>query len=150
MRYYLVDQIREWQPGTMIRGIKNVAMSEDFLEFHFPGNPIMPGVLLLEALSQLAGWLEAAGSNFQQWFILDQVKRCGFYGFALPGDQVELELTLLESSTPDRRCYQGIGLVGKRKKIVAELEGLLVPLADLEDPEAFRRLFNYLTRTQGM
>jgi len=148
MRYYLVDQIKEWEKGKMIRGVKNIAMSEDFLEFHFPGNPIMPGVLLLEALSQLAGWLEAAASDFQQWFILDQVKRCGFYGFAMPGDQVELDITVVESSDPDRRCYQGIGLVGKRKKVLADLEGRVVPLADLEDPDAYRRLFDHLARLQ--
>lgn len=148
MRYYLVDQIREWQSGKMIRGVKNVAMSEDFLEFHFPGNPIMPGVLLLEALSQLAGWLEAASSDFQRWFILDQVQRSGFYGFALPGDQVDLELTVVEGPPAGRRLYRGVGLVGRRKKIVAELEGVLVPLSDLEDPAAFRRLFEHLTRSR--
>jgi 3-hydroxyacyl-[acyl-carrier-protein] dehydratase len=57
MRYLLIDCITEWQPGTKIKGIKNVAMSEDFLEYHFPKNPIMPGVLLLEAIAQLTGWL---------------------------------------------------------------------------------------------
>ena len=68
MRYLLIDYITEWEPGTKIKGIKNVAMSEDFLEYHFPKNPIMPGVLLLEAIAQLTGWLEAASSDFKNWF----------------------------------------------------------------------------------
>ena len=56
MRYLLIDHITEWKSGESIMGVKNVAMSEDFLEFHFPKNPIMPGILLLEGLVQLAGW----------------------------------------------------------------------------------------------
>ncbi|HBD06910.1 MAG TPA: beta-hydroxyacyl-ACP dehydratase, partial [Syntrophobacteraceae bacterium] len=64
MRYLLVDRITDWKAGESITGIKNVAMSEDFLEFHFAGNPVMPGVLALEALMQLTGWLEAASSEF--------------------------------------------------------------------------------------
>ena len=65
MRYLLIDHITEWKSGEFMKGVKNVAMSEDFLEFHFPKNPIMPGVLLLEALTQMAGWLEAASSDFR-------------------------------------------------------------------------------------
>ena len=50
MRYLLVDHITGVEPDKSIRGVKNVAMTEDFLEFHFPRNPIMPGVMVLEAL----------------------------------------------------------------------------------------------------
>ena len=66
MRYLLVDRIIALDPGNNITGVKNVAMSEDFLEFHFPKNPIMPGIMLLEALVQLSGWLEAASSDFRE------------------------------------------------------------------------------------
>ena len=67
MRYYLVDQIKEWEVDKRIRGVKNVAMTEDFLEYHFPKYPTMPGVLLLESMAQLAGWLEAVSSKFTRW-----------------------------------------------------------------------------------
>jgi len=93
MRYLLIDHITEWQKGQRIKGVKNVAMSEDFLEFHFPKKPIMPGVMLLEAIAQLTGWLEAASSDFQHWFLISRVLKCSFYRFALPGDQVEFEVT---------------------------------------------------------
>src|SRR4030067_953024 len=95
MRYLLIDHITEWKSGEFIKGVKSVAMSEDFLEFHFPKNPIMPGVLLLEALTQLTGWLEAASSEFQNWFLVGKVRKSNFYSFALPGDQVELEVELI-------------------------------------------------------
>ena len=57
MRFLLIDRILEYQKGKFAVGSKDVAMSEDFLADHFPRFPVMPGVLQLEAISQLASWL---------------------------------------------------------------------------------------------
>ena len=149
MRFLLVDRVLSWEHDGAIRGIKCVAMSEDFLAYHFPGNPIMPGALLLEAMVQLAGWGEAVGSEFRRWFLLDKVRRCGFYGFALPGDTVELEVSRLEDMSAGRRVFRGIGTVGGSRRVAAEFEGEVVDLAELEDPEAQRQAFARLTRGGG-
>jgi len=146
MRYFLIDQITEWKSGELIKGMKNVAMSEDFLEFHFPKNPIMPGVLLLEALTQLAGWLEAASSDFQKWFLISKVRKCNFYSFALPGDQVELEVRQISGEGPDIKVYSGIGMVKGKKKIKAEFEGEVIQLSGIEDVNEQRRFFQLLNR----
>jgi 3-hydroxyacyl-[acyl-carrier-protein] dehydratase len=146
MRYLLIDHITEWKSGEFIKGVKNVAMSEDFLEFHFPKNPIMPGVLLLEALTQLTGWLEAASSGFRDWFLISRVRKSHFYSFALPGDQVELEVRLIEGQEGNAKVYRGTGLVNGKKKIVAEFEGEAVPIEEIEDPEEQRKFFRVLTR----
>ncbi len=146
MRYLLIDHITEWKSGEFIKGVKNVAMSEDFLEFHFPKNPIMPGVLLLEALTQLAGWLETASSDFRSWLLISRVRKSHFYSFALPGDQVELEIRLVEGQVGNGKVYRGTGLVNGKKKIVAEFEGETVPVEEIEDPEEMRRFFRVLTR----
>ena len=146
MRYFLVDHIIELEPGERIKGIKNVAMSEDFFVFLFPKNPIMPGILLLEALTQLAGWLEAASSDFKNWFLIDKVKKCSFYGFALPGDQVELELRSIPESETGKRLYKGMGKVGGSKKVTVEFEGIIVPLSDIEDVDEQKRFFQLLRR----
>lgn len=146
MRYLLIDQITEWKSTSTIKGIKNVAMSEDFLEFHFPNHPIMPGVLLLEALVQLAGWLEAKCSGFNDWVLIDKVKKCRFYDFALPGDQVDLEVQSLCGAAPKRKTYRGIGKVNGKKKIVSEFEGKVVQLSKLEDIADQKRFFRILTR----
>ena len=55
--FLLVDRIVDLQPGVSITGIKNVTMNEPFFQGHFPGNPIMPGVLQLEAMGQVGGIL---------------------------------------------------------------------------------------------
>jgi 3-hydroxyacyl-[acyl-carrier-protein] dehydratase len=146
MRYLLIDRITEWHADGKIKGIKNVAMSEDFLEFHFPKNPVMPGVLLIEAFAQLSGWLEAASSDFKNWFLITKVRQCKFYGFALPGDQVELEVERSSESTPQRRVYSAMGRVGTKRKVVIEFEGDVIPFEEIEDREEQRRFFKVLTR----
>ncbi|MBI5664169.1 MAG: beta-hydroxyacyl-ACP dehydratase [Nitrospirae bacterium] len=146
MRYLLVDHITEFKPGESIKGIKNVAMSEDFLEFHFPKNPIMPGVMLLEALTQLTGWLEAVSSDFKSWFLVSRVLKTNFYGFAFPGDQVELEVEFVSAGAGDTKKYRGSGFVKGKKKIIAEFEGEIIPLEDIEDVEEQKKFFSVLTR----
>ncbi|MBF8254659.1 MAG: hypothetical protein HW373_1354 [Deltaproteobacteria bacterium] len=149
MRYLLVDRIVDWQQGESIKGIKNVAMSEDFLEYHFPKTPVMPGVLLLEALAQLAGWLEAASSNFENWFLLNQVGRSSFYGFALPGDRVELEVQANSTQLSAPKCFTGSCSVDGKKRVAAEFAGEIVRLGDIEDVEEQKRLFRSLTRDES-
>ncbi len=146
MRYLLIDRITEWKANEKIRGIKNVAMSEDFLEFHFPKNPVMPGVLLIEAFAQLTGWLEAASSDFKNWFLITKVRQCKFYGFAMPGDQVEIEIEQSQESTSHQKVYSGIGRVGEKRKVVVEFEGDVVPFEEIEDIDEQRRFFKVLTR----
>ena len=148
MRYLLIDRITEWKADEKIKGIKNVAMSEDFLEFHFPKNPVMPGVLLIEACAQLSGWLEAASSDFKDWFLITRVRQCKFYGFALPGDQVEIEVERSPESTPGHRVYSATGKVGTKRKIVIEFEGEVTPFEEIEDREEPRRFFKVLTRVR--
>ncbi|MBI4682259.1 MAG: beta-hydroxyacyl-ACP dehydratase [Nitrospirae bacterium] len=146
MRYLLIDHITEYKPGGSIKGIKNVAMSEDFLEFHFPKNPIMPGVMLLEALIQLTGWLEAVSSDFKNWFLVTKVIKSNFYGFAFPGDQVELEVEFISNGEQNTKVYRGTGFVKGKKKIVAEFEGEIIPLEDIECTEEQEKFFKVLIR----
>jgi 3-hydroxymyristoyl/3-hydroxydecanoyl-(acyl carrier protein) dehydratase len=146
MRYLLVDRINEVESESRITGIKNVAMSEDFLEFHFPRNPIMPGIMLLEALVQLSGWLEAVSSDFQKWFLVSKVLKCNFYGFVLPGDQVELKISVAPAPGQDLRIFSGVGQVNGKRKIKAEFRGNLVSLDSIEEIEEQKRLYRILTR----
>jgi 3-hydroxyacyl-[acyl-carrier-protein] dehydratase len=61
MRFLLIDKITAWRPGVSGTAIKNVSLSEDFFEDHFPSKPLMPGALLVEGMAQLSGLLIEEG-----------------------------------------------------------------------------------------
>ncbi len=145
MRYLLVDRITNWEADRSMEGLKNVTMSEDFLEFHFPRFPVMPGSLILEALVQLAGWLEGASSDFGRWFLLERVKSVKYYGFALPGDQLALRVEGGVGAN-GTRAYRGVAAVEGERKAVVDFEGVVTELGQYEDPDEQRNHFRILSR----
>src|SRR5947208_979212 len=98
MRYFLIDKVTELVPGERARGVKNVSLSDEVLHDHFPDHPIFPGALILEAASQLAGFLLEVTFNKEgqplHRAILAQVELAKFHDFAGPGDQLDLTITL--------------------------------------------------------
>ena len=95
--FLLVDRIIEMEPGKRIVGIKNVTYNEPFFPGHFPGRPIMPGVLIVEAMAQTAGVLAFKTMGEQGlmkpvYFLgMDNVR---FRKPVIPGDQLRLELEI--------------------------------------------------------
>jgi len=99
--FLLVDRITEMEAGKRVVGLKNVTANEPFFEGHFPGNPIMPGVLILEAMAQVGGVLALLSVPGA----LDDKEKSGVYFMAIdkakfrrpvvPGDQLRLELEAL-------------------------------------------------------
>jgi 3-hydroxyacyl-[acyl-carrier-protein] dehydratase len=96
MRFLLIDSILELEPRRAV-GLKNVTMSEDFLADHFPDRPIMPGVLILEALVQLADWVVRDATEFDKLGVVTGFDRIKFRRVARPGDQLRLEVDLKSS-----------------------------------------------------
>jgi beta-hydroxyacyl-ACP dehydratase FabZ len=98
--FLLVDRIVELEMGKRIVGIKNVTMNEPFFQGHFPGHPIMPGVLLLEAMAQTGGVLamktvppEQVKNKVIYFMSIDKAK---FRKPVIPGDQVRFELDVIK------------------------------------------------------
>ncbi|HEX9204730.1 MAG TPA: 3-hydroxyacyl-ACP dehydratase FabZ [Candidatus Deferrimicrobiaceae bacterium] len=93
--FLLVDRIVEWDPGKKIVGIKNVTINEPFFQGHFPGRPIMPGVLIIEALAQVGGILalKAMGGG-KRLAYFGGIDGCKFRRMVVPGDQLRLEVTV--------------------------------------------------------
>jgi 3-hydroxyacyl-[acyl-carrier-protein] dehydratase len=129
--FLLVDRIIEIEPGKRIVGIKNVTYNEPFFPGHFPGRPIMPGVLIVEAMAQTAGVLVCTSLSGEEqnklvYFLgMDNVK---FRKPVIPGDQLRLELEI----TKHRQSiwgFKGKALVDG--KLVAEAE-LLAMLGEKE------------------
>lgn len=98
--FLLVDKILEFESNKRVVGLKNVTMNEPFFQGHFPGHPIMPGVLLLEAMAQTGGVLalkslppEEVPKKVIYFMSIDKAK---FRKPVVPGDQVRFELTLIK------------------------------------------------------
>lgn len=119
--FLLVDRISEFETGKRIVGIKNVTINEPFFQGHFPDHPIMPGVLILEAMAQVGGVYailsKEVGENQVPYFVgIDKAK---FRKPVLPGDVLQLSLELLKMR---RGIYSFNGKATVNGKVVAEAE----------------------------
>jgi len=119
--FLLVDRVIEYEPGERIVGIKNVTINEEFFVGHFPGMPIMPGVLIIEAMAQVGGLLlmdtvESPEDKIVYFMSLDKVK---FRRPVIPGDQLVFELEMVQMRKTVCRM-KGVGRVDG--KVVAEAE----------------------------
>jgi 3-hydroxyacyl-[acyl-carrier-protein] dehydratase len=136
MRFYLVDRITEMKLGESIKGIKCWSMSDDVFNEHFPGFPIVPGVLAIESMAQLLGTLlekthiDTYGKAEESYAVLSIVHKAKFKGFLLPGDQAHLEGTL---TSVDRTHGSGSVKTFVEGKLVSqcELSFALIPQKEL-------------------
>jgi 3-hydroxyacyl-[acyl-carrier-protein] dehydratase len=119
--FLLVDRIIDFVKGEKIVGVKNVTINEPFFQGHFPGHPIMPGVLIIEAMAQVGGiYAHLAGEVDEgkvPYFVgIDQAR---FRRPVLPGDVLRLELSLVSVR---RGIYSFAGQAYVGDKLVAEAE----------------------------
>jgi len=118
--FLLVDRIIEIVPATKAVGIKNVTMNEEFFRGHFPDQPIMPGVLIIEALAQVAGILafKTGGAAGKAVYFMS-IERAKFRKPVVPGDQLRLDVSILQHRGSVWK-FSGNALV--EDKIAAEAE----------------------------
>lgn len=123
--FLLVDRITELEPGKRVVGIKNVSINEPFFQGHFPDNPIMPGVLIIEAMAQVGGVMarlstpgvmEKKGGDSFFFIAMDKVK---FRNPVVPGDQIIFELKALRTGS---RVWKMAGKAFVKDNLVAEAE----------------------------
>ena len=134
MRFLLIDKITHCDPQTSITGVKNVTMSEDFLRDHFPGFPVMPGVLQIEAAAQLAGWLLFMRSSGTQYGILSGIQAVKFREFIGPGAQMQIQYTLTAADAQQLTGNVTITVDGVRKTDMKRVRIDAVPVETLMDP----------------
>lgn len=98
MRFSLVDRITELTPGQKITAIKNLSSAEEYLADHFPGFPVMPGVLMLETLVQAGAWLLRATHDFEfSMVLLQEAKALRFNSFVTPGDTLVVHAEIVKT-----------------------------------------------------
>jgi len=123
--FLLVDRIIEIELWKRVVGLKNVTSNEHFFQGHFPRNPIMPGVLIVEAMAQaggilarlsVSGLLEKESNNLIYFMSMDKVK---FRKPVVPGDQLRLEVQVLRTGS---RIWKIAGKSFVEKDLVAEAE----------------------------
>lgn len=123
--FLLVDRITEIELGKRVVGIKNVTANEPFFQGHFPGNPIMPGVLIVEAMAQVGGVLarlslsgpeEKENTDSVFFMSMDKVK---FRKPVVPGDQLRFEVQALRTGS---RVWKMRGKAFVDQDLVAEAE----------------------------
>lgn len=124
--FLLVDRVIDWQlePERRITAIKNVTINEPFFEGHFPGNPVMPGVLVVEAMAQAAGVLgglsRASGSQESTLYYLVKIDKAKFSKTVGPGDQLVMEVR-------EKRRMRNMGIF----ECQASVEGKRVASAEI-------------------
>ena len=120
--FVMVDRIISMEIGKEITGLKNVTINEPFFQGHFPGRPVMPGVLILEGMAQVGGIMafysnpEAIGKKLLFFAGIDKAR---FRRPVVPGDQLILKLQLIKSK---RSLMIMVGKAFVEDKIVAEAE----------------------------
>jgi len=95
LRYFLIDRVVSLEKYSCISAIKNVALSEDIFTDHFPGKPVMPGAMQIEALAQAGTILLEASSGLQQKALLIMVNDAKFRHIVRPGDQLSVLSTIV-------------------------------------------------------
>ena len=133
MRFLLIDRIIELHPGERITTSKCVALSEDYLEDHFPKFPVLPGVLMLEAMTESSAWLVRASEDFAHSIVvLKEARNVTYKSFVSPGQVLTIESKCKEM-TNDRSVFAAAAHVDGRQMVKA---GLILRHFNLADREA--------------
>jgi 3-hydroxyacyl-[acyl-carrier-protein] dehydratase len=113
--FLLIDRITEFEPKTRLVAIKNVTMNEPFFQGHFPGYPIMPGVLVVEAMAQAGGiiMMHELDDRHEKLVVFTGIEKAKFRRPVTPGDQLRIEVEVLAFRTRAGRIQGRATVDGK-------------------------------------
>ena len=127
--FLLIDKVIDIDPCKKARGIKNVTINEPHFQGHFPGQPIMPGVMIVEAMAQTAAVMvgsssEIANENFLVYFLA--IDRCKFRKKVVPGDVLELDVIVVRGKIGSKVWkFSGVASVNGFKVAEAEFTAMI-------------------------
>jgi len=130
MRFTLLDRVLAIEPGKSITAVKTVTLAEEYLADHFPRFPVLPGVLMLEAMTQPAAWTIRLGEDFAHSIVVLRAARNVKYGdFVEPGKTLTVTVEVLSQDETTTKV-KASGKVGDRTSLTARLELGRYNLAD--------------------
>jgi 3-hydroxyacyl-[acyl-carrier-protein] dehydratase len=119
VRWIWIDKFIEFERGRRAVALKNVTLAEDYLHDHFPGFPVMPECLMIEAMAQTAGILVGEAKDFQEKVILAKISKAVFFDYVRPGDSIRLEAQIETIST---EAASTSGKIMRLDQLIAEID----------------------------
>ncbi|MDD3587535.1 MAG: beta-hydroxyacyl-ACP dehydratase [Thermoguttaceae bacterium] len=121
MKFSLIDKVVCVEPNVMLSGTKSLAMGEEYLRDHFPKFPVMPGVLMIEAMAQASSWLIRISEDFaHSMVLLKEVRNVKFGQFLRPGQTLSITTRII-SQTDDLVVLKSEGSIEGNSRIRAQL-----------------------------
>jgi 3-hydroxyacyl-[acyl-carrier-protein] dehydratase len=119
MRWIWIDKFIDFESGKRAVAVKNVTLAEEHLHDHFPGFPVMPECLMIEAMAQCAGILVGEARGFKEKVILAKIQKASFFDLVRPGESIQLEATI-ESIAPEAASTRG--RISRQGQPIAEID----------------------------
>lgn len=145
MRFTLLDRITRLEPGSQIEAVKALSLAEEYLQDHFPRFPVMPGVLMVEAMFQASLWLIHKTENFaHSALLLKEARNVKFADFVEPGQILRVQATILKQDE-QTTTLKTQGLVDNKTAVTARL---VVERTDLGQLCPTREAYEPVTRSE--
>jgi len=136
MRFTLIDRITTLTPGEKLTGVKNLSLAEEYLADHFPSFPVLPGVLMVEAMTQASAWLVRVTEDFaHSMVLLHEARNVKFANFVKPSQTLELQTELISQDKHSAKL-KAEGFVGGKPAVSARLVLRKYNLADTNPRQA--------------
>ena len=136
MRFTLIDRITDIQPGKTISAVKNVTLTEEYLQDHFPLFPVLPGVFMLEAATQTAAWLIRVSEDFAHSMVLLREARNVKYGaFVAPGHSLTITVEMTKQDERESK-FKFLGTVDGETTVSGRLVLERFNLSDTDPADA--------------
>jgi 3-hydroxyacyl-[acyl-carrier-protein] dehydratase len=119
MRWIWIDKFVEFERGHRAVSVKNVSLAEEHLHDNFPGFPIMPECLMIEAMAQTAGILVGEARDFQEKVVLAKISKAVFFDYVVPGDTLRLEARM---GTIAPEAASTTGRITRADQLIAEID----------------------------
>ena len=159
MRFTLIDRIDQLEPGASITAVKSLSLAEEYLADHFPRFPVMPGVLMLEAMTQAGAWLVRASEDFaHSMVVLKEAKNVKYSNFVAPGQTLTVTAEIIGHDDRETKL-KAQGMVEGQSKFTGRLvlerynladRGLGTSATDVLVTRQMRALFALLHRPHGV